>query len=49
VVSVNLPNGLPKASRDEAPKKDYAAIALGLEADLLDWSAARRTLLLRLL
>ena len=51
VVSVNLPDGLPKAPSTgaDAPKKDYAAIAERLNADLLDWSAARRTLLLRLL
>jgi glycosyltransferase involved in cell wall biosynthesis len=50
VVSVNLPDGLSKEPpRDEAPKKDYAAIAQRLNADLLDWSAARRNRLLRLL
>ena len=49
MVSVDLPNGLPTSSGDDAPKKDYAAIAVRLKADLLDWSAARRGLLLRLL
>src|SRR5688572_12920301 len=51
VVSVNLPNGLPPEppTRGDAPKKDYTAIAQRLNADLLDWSAARRNLLLRLL
>jgi glycosyltransferase involved in cell wall biosynthesis len=46
VVSASLPNGLPAES--DGPKKDYAAITRRLDADLLDWSAARRTLLLRL-
>ena len=51
VVSVNLPSGLPNdpPSTGDAPKKDYAVIARRLAADLLDWSAARRNLLLRLL
>jgi glycosyltransferase involved in cell wall biosynthesis len=48
VVSASLPHGLPDEGSD-GPKKDYAAIARRLGADLLDWSAARRTLLLRLL
>src|SRR4051794_6012834 len=48
VVSASLPHGLPDEQAD-GPKKDYAAIARRLSADLLDWSAARRTLLLRLL
>jgi hypothetical protein len=48
-VSVDLPNGLPTSGGGDAPKKDYAAIARRLDADLLDWSAARRTLALRLL
>lgn len=51
MVSVNLPHGLPHAptTGGDAPKKDYAAIAQRLDADLLDWSAARQTLVLRLL
>jgi glycosyltransferase involved in cell wall biosynthesis len=47
VVSVNLPDGLPKDTSD-APKKDYAAITRRLRADLLDWSAVRGSFLLRL-
>jgi glycosyltransferase involved in cell wall biosynthesis len=47
VVSANLPHGLPRDG--DGPKKDYAAIARRLNADLLDWSAARRSLLLRLM
>jgi glycosyltransferase involved in cell wall biosynthesis len=47
VVSASLPHGLP--AETDGPKKDYAAITRRLDADLLDWSAARRTLLLRLL
>src|SRR4051794_36823496 len=47
VVSANLPHGLPTPA--DGPKKDYTAIAQRLNADLLDWSAARRTPLLRLL
>ncbi len=47
VVSAHLPHGLPTSS--DGPKKDYAAIARRLGADLLDWSATRRTPALRLL
>jgi glycosyltransferase involved in cell wall biosynthesis len=46
VVSASLPHGLP--SETDGPKKDYAAITRRIGADLLDWSVARRTLLLRL-
>jgi glycosyltransferase involved in cell wall biosynthesis len=51
VVSVDLPNGLPADPPDggDVPRKDYVTIARRLKADLLDWSAARRTWLLRLL
>src|SRR5688572_16616417 len=52
VVSANLPHGLPDddgPSRGDAPKKDYAAIAQRLDADLLDWSTVRQSLLLQLL
>ena len=51
VVSVNLPDGLPGGATvtGTAPKKDYAAIASRLHADLLDWSVAKRSVLLRLL
>src|SRR5262245_43695078 len=48
VVSASLPHGLPDEQAD-GPKKDYAAIARRLNADLLDWSAARGNLLLLLL
>lgn len=49
-VSAHLPNGLPVTPPGgDAPKKDYAAIAQRLNADLLDWSAARRTPWLHLL
>jgi glycosyltransferase involved in cell wall biosynthesis len=48
VVSASLPHGLPD-ERADGPKKDYAAIAWRLNADLLDWSAARGNLLLLLL
>lgn len=47
VVSANLPHGIPV--QGDGPKKDYAAIAERLGADLLDWSAARGSLMLRLL
>lgn len=47
VVSASLPNGIPPQA--DGPKKDYAAISERLGADLLDWSAARQTLFLRLL
>ena len=47
VVSASLPDGIPVQT--DGPKKDYAAISERLGADLLDWSAARKTLLLRLL
>lgn len=47
VVSASLPDGIPVQA--DGPKKDYAAISERLGADLLDWSAARKTLLLRLL
>jgi glycosyltransferase involved in cell wall biosynthesis len=47
VVSASLPNGIPV--QGDGPKKDYAAISERLGADLLDWSAARKTLFLRLL
>jgi len=46
-VSASLPHGLPAAT--DGPKKDYAAIARRLGADLLDWSAVWRNPLLRLL
>ena len=50
VVSANLPDGLPDDPPvGEAPKKDYVAIARRLNADVLDWSAARKHPLLRLL
>lgn len=47
VVSANLPD----SPRDTpgGPRKDYAVIARRLGADVLDWSAARRNPLLRLL
>ncbi|MGE3267404.1 MAG: glycosyltransferase family 4 protein [Chloroflexota bacterium] len=47
VVSASLPGGIPP--QQDGPRKDYAAITEQLGADLLDWSAARKTLLLRLL
>lgn len=47
VVSANLPIGLP--ADGNGPKKDYSAIARRLGADILDWSAARRSPVLRLL
>ncbi|MCC7369038.1 MAG: glycosyltransferase family 4 protein [Chloroflexi bacterium] len=47
VVSANLPDGIPP--QGDGPKKDYAAIAERLGADLLDWSAARGNPVLRLL
>jgi len=47
VVSANAPPGAPV---DPAgPRKDYDVIARRLGADVLDWTAARRTLLARLL
>lgn len=47
VVSAHLPDGIPP--QGDGPKKDYAAIAERLGADVLDWSAARQSPLLRLL
>lgn len=47
VVSANLPHGIQHQS--DGPKKDYTVIAERLGADVLDWSAIRRSLPLRLL
>jgi glycosyltransferase involved in cell wall biosynthesis len=52
VVSANLPDGLPTGVGDpdaDGPKKDYTAIGRRLDADVLDWTRARRTPLHRLL
>ncbi len=52
VVSANLPDGLPSGVGGpdaDGPKKDYTAIGRRLNADLLDWTRARRTPLHRLL
>lgn len=48
VVSANLPDGLP-TDDPNSPRKDYAIIGRRLQADILEWSAARATPRLRLL
>src|SRR4051794_5833279 len=47
VVSANAPNG--ESADPTGPRKDYDVIARRLGADVLDWTATRRTLPFRLL